>query len=140
MKEELFPDAQQILDYYHLCENVNDFAKQIFNMDESIYRPWADRICKELKNSRLLLKGSESRAGRNISEQDGNTGESGGNPAIDIAVLSAQGFCITAHCGINGSAAGRTETAGDLGLAFDPSESSFRQKSKPLDFWRNPHH
>ncbi|MDR1135683.1 MAG: UPF0236 family protein, partial [Clostridiales Family XIII bacterium] len=31
MKEELFPDAQQILDYYHLCENVNDFAKQIFN-------------------------------------------------------------------------------------------------------------
>jgi hypothetical protein len=53
MKEELFPDAQQILDYYHLCENVNDFAKQIFNMDESIYRPWADHICKELKNSRF---------------------------------------------------------------------------------------
>jgi hypothetical protein len=53
MKEELFPDAQQILDYYHLCENVNNFAKQIFNMDESEYRPWADRICKELKNSRF---------------------------------------------------------------------------------------
>jgi hypothetical protein len=55
MKEELFPDAQQILDYYHLCENVNDFAKQIFNMDESLYRPWADRICKELKTAVLKM-------------------------------------------------------------------------------------
>jgi hypothetical protein len=53
MKEELFPDAQQILDYYHLCENVNDFAKQIFNMDESVYRPWAEHICKELKTGRF---------------------------------------------------------------------------------------
>jgi hypothetical protein len=51
MKEELFPDAQQILDYYHLCENVNEFAKQIFNMVESEYRPWADRICERLKKS-----------------------------------------------------------------------------------------
>jgi hypothetical protein len=51
MKEELFPDAQQILDYYHLCENVYTFAKQVFKMDESKYKPWAERICKELKVS-----------------------------------------------------------------------------------------
>jgi hypothetical protein len=51
MKEEIFPDAQQILDYYHLCENVNSYAKLIFNMDEVKYRPWADRICKKLKES-----------------------------------------------------------------------------------------
>ena len=41
MKELLFPDAQQILDFYHLCENVYTFAKDIFNMDESLYKPWA---------------------------------------------------------------------------------------------------
>jgi len=29
MCEELFPDAVQILDYYHLSENVNDYAKFI---------------------------------------------------------------------------------------------------------------
>jgi hypothetical protein len=52
MKEEMFPDAQQILDYYHLCENVNNCARQIFNMDETRYRPWADSICKKLKESR----------------------------------------------------------------------------------------
>jgi hypothetical protein len=48
-KEELFPNAQQILDYYHLCENVNDYAKCLFNMDESRYTPWAEQICAALK-------------------------------------------------------------------------------------------
>ena len=52
MKEELFPDAQQILDYYHLCENVNIFAKHIFKMDESKYKPWVDKMCQNLKKSK----------------------------------------------------------------------------------------
>ena len=51
MVEELFPDAQQILDYFHLCENVNTYAKYIFGMDEEKYRPWAKDICDELKSS-----------------------------------------------------------------------------------------
>lgn len=49
MKEELFPDAQQILDYYHLCENVTNYAKHIFRMDESKYKPWSEQICATLK-------------------------------------------------------------------------------------------
>jgi len=49
MKEELFPDAQQILDFYHLCENVTDYAKCIFNMDEARYKPWAEQVCASLK-------------------------------------------------------------------------------------------
>jgi hypothetical protein len=62
MKELLFPDAQQILDFYHLCENVYTFAKYIFDMEESIYRPWAARICNDLKNSQYqkVLKELES--------------------------------------------------------------------------------
>ena len=51
MKELLFPDAQQILDFCHLSENVYEFAKDIFNMDISLYKPWAERICKDLKES-----------------------------------------------------------------------------------------
>jgi len=56
--EEIFPDAQQILDYYHLCENVNTYAKHLFNMDETRYTPWAKDICEKLKNSeyRLVIK------------------------------------------------------------------------------------
>jgi hypothetical protein len=62
MVEEIFPDAQQILDYFHLCENVNTYAKYLFNMDESKYRPWAKDICNQLKDSkhRLVLREIES--------------------------------------------------------------------------------
>jgi len=52
MKEELFPDAVQILDIWHLYENVNIFGKYIFKMDEKRYTPWIERICKELKASK----------------------------------------------------------------------------------------
>jgi hypothetical protein len=55
MTEEFFPDAQQILDYYHLCENVYKFAKALFNMDESKYTPWSKNICSELKKSKYNL-------------------------------------------------------------------------------------
>jgi hypothetical protein len=51
MAEELFPDAQQILDYFHLCENVNRFAKHLFKMDEQKFKPWAKNVCDKLKNS-----------------------------------------------------------------------------------------
>jgi hypothetical protein len=52
MREEIFPDAQQILDYFHLCENVNDFAKCCFGLEESQYKPWALEVCQLLKDSK----------------------------------------------------------------------------------------
>ena len=51
MVEEYFPDAQQILDFYHLCENVHEYARHYFMMDEQKYREWASKICAELKKS-----------------------------------------------------------------------------------------
>ena len=51
MIQELYPDAQQILDFYHLCENVNEYAKHLFNMDENRYKPWAKDICEALRAS-----------------------------------------------------------------------------------------
>jgi len=55
MVDELFPDAQHILDYYHLCENVHTYAKALFNMDSSQYIPWAKRVCNHLKDSQFKL-------------------------------------------------------------------------------------
>lgn len=52
MKEQLFPDAQQILDFYHLCENINTFGKIFFKMDEQKHRSWADDVCKLLKEGK----------------------------------------------------------------------------------------
>ena len=54
MIEEIFPDAQQILDFFHLCENVSTYAKCLFNMDEPKYKPWAKNICDSLRKSRYL--------------------------------------------------------------------------------------
>ena len=66
MVDEIFPDAQQILDYYHLCENVHTFAKALFNMDESNYLPWAKSICTHLKASKydLVLRELEPTKGK----------------------------------------------------------------------------
>jgi len=52
VREELFPDAQQILDFFHLCENVCTFAKHVFGTDASQYAKWADEICVLLKDSK----------------------------------------------------------------------------------------
>jgi hypothetical protein len=52
LKEEIFPDAQQILDFYHLCEAVGEFAKAFFKLDESKYKPWSDKMCELLRASR----------------------------------------------------------------------------------------
>ena len=51
MVEELYPDAQQILDFFHLCENVYTYAKALFSSDVSKYTPWAKRICDLLRKS-----------------------------------------------------------------------------------------
>ena len=52
MREELFPDAQQILDFYHLCENVNTFAKHFFGTEPSKHAKWANETCDLLRDSK----------------------------------------------------------------------------------------
>ena len=52
MVDELYPDAQQILDFFHLSENVYKFAKALFKMDEDRYKPWAEDLCEKLKGSK----------------------------------------------------------------------------------------
>ncbi|MDR1085390.1 MAG: hypothetical protein LBP22_11190 [Deltaproteobacteria bacterium] len=49
LREELFPDAQQILDFFHLAKNVTDFAKIIFNKDEIKYKSWSKNVCDLFK-------------------------------------------------------------------------------------------
>ena len=52
MREELFPDSQQILDFYHLCENVNTYAKHLYGSEPHQYADWANETCAMLKKSR----------------------------------------------------------------------------------------
>jgi hypothetical protein len=53
MTSEIFPDAQQILDFYHLCENVNEYARFFLKKDEAKIKPWAKSICDKLRKSQF---------------------------------------------------------------------------------------
>lgn len=44
MCKELFPDAECILDYYHLKENVYDYAKALYPTDEKKSNRWAKTV------------------------------------------------------------------------------------------------
>ena len=49
MSNEIFPDAVQILDLYHLKENVYKFAKHILNDSAEIVK-WAEIIIDKIEN------------------------------------------------------------------------------------------
>ena len=49
MSNEIFPDAVQILDLYHLKENVYKFAKHILNDSAEIVK-WAETITDKIEN------------------------------------------------------------------------------------------
>ena len=70
--KELFPDAQHILDYYHLCENVNTYAKELYNFDENKYKQWSTYICQMLRYGKSQdviseLKSNHQKYGRRLS-------------------------------------------------------------------------
>jgi len=52
MGEELFPDAVQILDLYHLKQNVYAYAKHKFSHNEKEYVPWAESFIELAENGR----------------------------------------------------------------------------------------
>lgn len=98
--EEIFPDAQQILDFYHLSENVYTYAKALFKMDESRYMPWARKICSQLKDSqyRLVLSELETQRNNGISPSDCSVNLFGyisnNINNIDYAVFLKKGYFI----------------------------------------------
>lgn len=53
MCEELFPNAVQILDYYHMVENVNIFAKYLHSNNEVKAKGWANQVIREVENGHI---------------------------------------------------------------------------------------
>lgn len=51
---ELFPDAEaEILDYYHLSENVNEFAKFLYPEDEVNRKRWVKEVTEHIYEGRI---------------------------------------------------------------------------------------
>ena len=53
MSNELFPDAVQILDLYHLKENIYTYAKYKFANNEKEYVPWAEIFIDKIEKGNI---------------------------------------------------------------------------------------
>jgi hypothetical protein len=53
MCEELFPDAVQILDYYHLSENVHSYARYLYPEDEIGRKKWVKVVLDAATNGNV---------------------------------------------------------------------------------------
>jgi len=53
MGRELFPEAVQILDLYHLKENIYAYAKHKFGNNEKAYVPWAEGIIEKVEKGKV---------------------------------------------------------------------------------------
>lgn len=53
MSKELFPDAVQILDFYHMSENTHKYAKLIYPEDEISRKIWVNKVLDALKSGKV---------------------------------------------------------------------------------------
>ena len=53
MCEELFPDAVQILDFYHMSENTHKYAKFIYPDNEVTRKIWANKVLDSLNTGKI---------------------------------------------------------------------------------------
>lgn len=53
MCEELFPDAVQILDFYHMSENTHKYAKFIYPEDEISRKIWVNQVLDAVKSGKV---------------------------------------------------------------------------------------
>jgi tetratricopeptide (TPR) repeat protein len=53
MCKELFPDAVQILDFYHMSENIHNYAKFIYPEDEVGRKIWVNKVLNNLNSGKI---------------------------------------------------------------------------------------
>jgi len=53
--KNIFPDAIQVLDYYHLCENVYNYAKYLYPSDKVHMTQWAESTIIKSRLSETML-------------------------------------------------------------------------------------
>lgn len=53
MCEELFPDAVQILDFYHLSENTHDYSKLLYTDNEVERKKWVKDVLDAITTGKV---------------------------------------------------------------------------------------
>lgn len=53
MCKELFPDAECILDFFHMTENVYNYAKELYYGNEKKYKKWSETVIHYIKTEQI---------------------------------------------------------------------------------------
>ena len=71
MCEEIFPDAVQILDYYHLSENVHKFARYLYPDNDIEMKRWSKDTLGKLEEGRFneVVTGLQDLEGKKLPPQ-----------------------------------------------------------------------
>lgn len=70
-RDDHFPDALLILDFFHLCENTGNYANFIFKDKEDLAKKTTDRWCNLLENGQWQLVLKELEPYKNIKLKEG---------------------------------------------------------------------
>ncbi|MDR1608076.1 MAG: hypothetical protein LBT38_06680 [Deltaproteobacteria bacterium] len=96
MKNYLFPDVIQILDFYHLKAKLYDFGKNHFNLDKDKYTSWAERISNQFYTGLIdkSIKEIESMSSEKYNEINLNTYIKNNINNINYAHYLKKGYII----------------------------------------------
>lgn len=74
MCEELFPDAVQILDFYHLSENVHKFGRYLYPENDIEMKRWSKNILNKIDKGQIdeVIEGLPDFKGKKLPAQTPN--------------------------------------------------------------------
>ena len=126
MAEELFPDAQRILDLFHLKENVYEFSKWRFKQDESKYRPWAEEMCQLLEDGHykeVLSQISESERYPNCVNLYHYINEN--RDCINYPEYKERGYFVDSGAVVSGNKIVLQERLKRAGMRWEPESAQY---------------
>lgn len=98
MCEELFPDAVRILDFYHLSENVHNYARAIYPEDEVNRKKWVRQVLDAVTTGKVhqAIKLIEEKKDEKVSDNTVNlhTYIMNNQKRIDYKAYKDNGYCI----------------------------------------------
>lgn len=129
LKEELFPDAQQILDFFHLCENTYAFAKLLYKTDEERAGTWAKGICDQLEDGKYEDVLKELSAYKNISVPAGTVNLynyiSNNRENIDYPAYKKRGYFIGSGAIESGNKTVLQSRLKQAGMRWNPTTAQY---------------
>lgn len=125
--KDIFPDAVQILDYYHLSENINNYAKVIFANNEEERKRWAEEMTGLARDSRIEEMIKEAERYRKKKTAEGTVNLLGylkeNKDRIDYAKYRREGLMIGSGPIESGNKTVMQKRMKQAGMRWDPTRA-----------------